>query len=307
MLPALSVVAVGMYFRFNPIRFAVAQSNVISAGDAVSGKVGGLFFLVNYLQVQNSVDSYASYWNLALNIGLLFTVLFVPYIILVVKGFFRNGVLNIWTGLLLVGSFGALVVPFSALQYWHRWMFMLVYPFTFYAVSGLARLRSKFREKRIGISGLLSSKISVVMLLLTFGLGAAYLATPVVMTYAGTSLPTLSGTYRYFSTAPNVPYEDVDGVVQAMGWLNSNMVSTSSVVLQSTFVDLGRLYLDNSHTIVSFENSVSSAVSMAVDRGFSRVYFVWWNVPLGWYGVSVPNSFVDVQDFGRISVYAYEV
>jgi hypothetical protein len=36
------------------------------------------------------------------------------------------------------------------------------------------------------------------------------------------------------------------------------------------------------------------------------VFFVWWNEPIGWYGISVPETFIRVQDFGRISVYVYE-
>ena len=110
-VPALSVSLIGMYLRFNPIRYVV-PSNVIGVGDTVSGKAGGLFFLVDYLQVQNSVDSYSSYASLALSVGLLFAVLFLPYLFLVVKGFFRNGLLSLWTGLLLVGAFGCLVIPF---------------------------------------------------------------------------------------------------------------------------------------------------------------------------------------------------
>ena len=144
------------------------------------------------------------------------------------------------------------------------------------------------------------------MVALTFALGFSYLLTPVFLTYGNTSLPTLTGTYRYFPTAPNVPYEDVEGVEQAMDWLDRNMDSNSDVILQHTFVTWGRLLLDQSHTIVSFENSVDSALSTTADHGFTRAYFVWWNVPLGWYDVTVPDEFVSVQDFGRISVYAYE-
>ena len=138
-LPALTVFLVGIGLRFFPISYAT-ETNVISAGDAVPAKVGGSFFLVNYLNIQSSVDSYASYFNLALSVGLLFAVLFLPYFFLVVKGFFSNGVLNLWTGLLVIGAFGCLVTPFVGLKYWHRWMFMLVYPFTFYAVKGFGRL-----------------------------------------------------------------------------------------------------------------------------------------------------------------------
>jgi hypothetical protein len=304
-LPALTVFLVGMVLRVFPVSYST-ETNVISAGDAVPAKVGGLSFLVDYLHIHSSVDSYASYLNLALSVGLLFAVLFLPYIFLVLQGFFRNGILNLWTGLLLVGAFGCLLTPFAALQYWHRWMFMLVYPFTFYAVNGVGRLLSKFREKNTRFSSWFSDRKAATMVLLTFSLGIAYLATPVLMVYTNASVPVVTGTYLYFSTSPTVPYEDVNSVVDAMSWLNDHLDTISCVALQHAFLRWGELYLDKTHTIVHFEADVDSAVNTGLENGFSSVFFVWWNEPIGWYGISVPESFVRVQDFGRISVYVYE-
>ena len=304
-LPALIVFLVGMGLRFFPVSSA-AETNVIGAGDAVGAKVGGLSFLVDYLHIQSSMDSYSSYFNLVLSVGLLFAVLFLPYLLLIVKGFFRNGVLNLWMGLLLVGAFGCLLTPFAALQYWHRWMFMLVYPFTFYAVNGFGRLLNRFREKNIHFSSWFSDRKASTMILLTFSLGIAYLATPLLMVHTNASVPVVSGTYLYFSTSPTVPYEDVNSVVEAMSWLNDHLDAVSCVALQHAFLRWGELYLDKSHTIVHFEVDVDSAVNTALDNGFSNVFFVWWNEPIGWYGISVPESFARVQDFGRISVYVYE-
>ncbi len=47
-------------------------------------------------------------------------------------------------------------------------------------------------------------------------------------------------------------------------------------------------------------------MNVALNHGFESVFFVWWNQPIGWYGVSVPDYFVESQDFDRISVYFYE-
>ncbi len=304
-LPALTVFLVGMGLRFFPVSYAT-ETNVIHAGDAVAAKVGGFSFLVDYLHVQSSVDSYASYSHLALSVALLFAVLFLPYLFLTVKGFFRNGLLDLWTGLLLIGAFGCLVTPFAALQYWHRWMFMLVYPFTFYAVKGFGRLLSKLREKNVQFSSCFFDRKAATTVLLTFSLGIAYLATPLLMVYANASVPDVSGTCLYFSNSPTVPYEDVESVVEAMGWLNDNLDAASCVALQHAFLRWGELYLDKSHSIVHFEVDVDSAVSSGFENGFSSVLFVWWNEPIGWYGISVPESFASVQDFGRISVYVYE-
>jgi hypothetical protein len=303
-LPALSVFAIGMYLRFNPIRYTVT-SNVIGVGDTVSGKAGGVFFLVDYLHVQNSVDSYSSYFSLAGSVLVLFAFLFLPYLFLVAKGFFKNGILNFWTGLLLVGSFGCLIVPFSAIEYWHRWMFMLVYPFTFYAVLGLSRLWKMFPKTSLALPSWPFNKKTSAMVLLTFYFGLAYLTTPIMMPKTGVSVASLSQNYLYFSDSPTVPYEDVENVVQAMHWLNKNVDAASCVALQHAFLNWGTLYLDKAQTIVHFDNDVNLAVTTALEHDFTRVYFVWWNTPIGWYHVSVPQNLVSVQDFGRISIYVY--
>jgi hypothetical protein len=120
------------------------------------------------------------------------------------------------------------------------------------------------------------------------------------------SVSSFSGISLYFSASPTVPYEDLNGVVQSMNWLNENLDADSCVALQHAFLRWGELYLDESHAIVHFEIGVDSAVNTAFEYGFSSVFFVWWNEPIGWYGISVPESFVRVQDFGRISVYTYE-
>jgi hypothetical protein len=305
-LPAMFVFVIGIVLRSYQVQNA-PTTNIIGAGDTFDAKVGGLFFLVNYLNVNNSVDAYANYWALALNVALLFVVLFLSYLFFVVRGFFRNDVLDFWTALLLVGAFGCLVIPFFALDLWHRWMFMLAYPFTFYAVNGLRKVSSKFREGKTRFSLNMLSKKAMSMVLITFVLGCIYLATPILMTHTGASLPSKTLTSKYFSVGPSLPYEDVDGVKQAMSWLDGQMTTVSSVILQYSFLFWGQLYLDKSHTIVYFDINADAAVNNALNHSFSTIFFIWWNQPIGWYEISVPNGFVSVQDFGRISVYEYEI
>ena len=302
--PALAVFLAGVYLRIFPVRYVV-ESNVINAGDTVSPRPFGLFFLVDYFGVRSAVDYYASYLDLAFSVFVLFCLLYLPYLFLVWKGFFRHGVLSIWTGLLLVGAFGCLVVPFCALEYWHRWMFMLVYPFTFYAVNGLKGVVGGFNGGGFGFSFRFVDGKVKGMLLLTVFLGGVYLATPVLMSTVNVGIFALNPVNRVFSFAPTVPYEDVDGVVEAMEWLNQNMGGDSCVVLQHAFLWWGKLYLGDGHVIVHFENDVGSALDSVFEHGFSRAYFVWWNQPIGWYGVTVPEGFVRLRDFGRISVYEF--
>ncbi|MGD6810762.1 MAG: hypothetical protein ACQCN3_13780 [Candidatus Bathyarchaeia archaeon] len=303
LLPSASIFIVGIFLRINPLHYGTT-SNIIPAGDVVTG-TSGLFFLTDYLQVQNSMDYYSSYWTLALNVIVLFVILFVPYIYLVKSGYFKNSILTAWTILLLIGAFGCLVTPFFALEYWHRWMFMLVYPFTFYAINGFARMVGKSLAGKTFLSAFFSNKKASGMILLTVCLGVAYLFTPLTMMYANKSVPNVTGTQVYFSTDPAVPYQDEQNVILAMDWINLNAHPNSCIILQHHFLQYGKLFVSNSKSIIHYEIDIDQAVSKASELGFNTFYYVWWNTPIGWNETPVPTDFVSIANFGRISVYSY--
>ena len=309
-LPALAVFLFSIFLYTLQVS-NIAETNIIETSETVAIHPGGLFFLVNYLSINSSVDHYSNYWSLFFSVGTLFVVLYLPYFYFVVKGFFRNSIMSFWSGLLLIGAFGCLVTPFCALDYWHRWMFMLVYPLTFYAVNGFSLLKSKLSSKTSNFSFCFPCKKAAAMILFTLSIGVAYLATPVWLnhaniSYSDPSVPLLIDISHYFSTSPTVPYEDVNSVTEAMSWLDENLNEGSCVILHHAFVSWGKLYLGEAHSIVRFEVNVPAAIETALNHDFSHVYFVWWNVPIGWYGVSIPDKFVSMQDFGRISIYLYE-
>jgi hypothetical protein len=307
-LPAFLVFVGGMYLRLFPVSYespAVGPS-VVWAKDVNPQAFGSFPFFVNYVGISTAVDFYPSYLFLVLSVLALFALLYFSYVYLVWKGFFRNRVLDIWTGLLLIGSFGCVISPFFALQYWHRWMFMLVYPFTFYAVNGAKVLLDRFPTDRLRSRkfGIVKNKVSV-MILATIFLGAMYLATPVLMVRAGFGIHSLYPICVYFSSSPTVPYQDVDGTIQAVQWLEDNMQDGSCAVLQQAFVSWAGLYFQNSDYVVGYVNDVNLAVNLALQNGCQHVFFVCWNENVGWYGAYVPESFVELQKFGRISVFQY--
>jgi hypothetical protein len=92
-----------------------------------------------------------------------------------------------------------------------------------------------------------------------------------------------------------------------MHWLDENMGNDSFVILHHALLPWGRLYLDKSRVMVEYYDNVDAAVDVGLDRGFAHAFCVWWGEPIGWYNFSLPQSFVGVQDFDRISVYVYEV
>ncbi len=301
-LPALAVLSAKLLLLVFPIKFEGPPSNLISTGET---SVGRSLFFVNYFLVNDPAYSYSSYWSLLFEVALLFAFLYLPILFLVWKGYFRNDVLSLWLGLLLVGAFGCLVTPFFALDFWARWMFMLVYPFTFYAVYGLFRiLRSS--NVRGHLVNRVSRGLAKVGLAVLFVLGCGYLVIPLLVKTENVGIiPT--DISLHISSAPTPCYEDVDGVIKTMEWLDANMDGDSFVVLYHVFVPWGRLYLDQSHLMVHFVQEAETAVELGFDRGFTCSYFVWWNEPHAWYPGSVPEGFVSVQDFDRISVYVYEV
>jgi len=183
-------------------------------------------------------------------------------------------------------------------------MFMLVYPFTFYAVNGLETLLGKRNRGNLQLGTKKMSGKMKGVILLTVLLGGFYLAIPVLMNNINVgnfSTPVSN----YFSSAPTVPYQDVDGVVQAMLWLDESMNNHSCVILHHAFREWGSLYLDKSHAIVVFESDAELALSKALEHGFSCVYLVWWNQNVGWYDITFPDGFEELQNFGRISVFEY--
>ena len=183
-------------------------------------------------------------------------------------------------------------------------MFMLVYPFTFYATNGLSKLLGVYR-RGVGRFGGLMRKAVFGMLGVTVLLGCVYLATPVLMNTVKVGVFYLPNVSAHFSSAPAVPYQDVDNTVQAVSWLNANKDENACVVVNLVFTHWDRLYLDKSCARVQFWNDADLALDDALDRGYGSVYFVWWNTDIGWYDVSVPNKFVSVRDFGRISVFEF--
>jgi hypothetical protein len=304
-LPAAVVFLASVYFTVVPPQIEVA-TNVISTVQPVS-RPAGLFFLADYFAASRS-GVYVSYFDLASQVLSVFIVLYLLCLPLVCVGFFRDDVLDVWTLFLACASFSCLVVPFLALDAWDRWLLLLVYPFTFYAVRGvIAVFRSAGGAVRPACDWLQWMKVSKVttvtllsgMILLT----SCYIGTTLQSdNYVVFSVPTIS---RYFSVAPIVPLEDVADTVEVMEWLDGNMNDGSCVLVHSTFLSWARLGLDGDHVILKYSSDVDEALSVANTYGFRPVYLVWWAESIGWYWFSVPSDFTPVYVSGRMATFQY--
>lgn len=309
--PALCLFLGRIFLIMFPVSYSVPGPNVIMAYQTAGHYTGALFFFTNYLGVSDTVQSYSSYLVLFSNVVSLFVLLFLVVSPLILIGFFRDRVLDSWVGLLLVGGFGALVVPWFALDLWSRWMLMLVYPFTFYVVNGIGRVAHagglSVSPSWRRLNWLKVSKRAVKgLLVVSFCLGLVFMACPLLSGRFGlVGLPTTVNYVPSTMQSNSLPLVDVDNTVEALKWVNARMDGSSAFLAQDAFYWWSRLYLNDTHAIVYFENDFDGAIRAAYLHGFSTVYFVWWNANIGWYGINVPSYFAPLKDFGRISVYSY--
>ncbi|UCE16004.1 MAG: hypothetical protein JSV12_09190 [Candidatus Bathyarchaeota archaeon] len=309
--PALIIFLTSVYLILFPVPFHV-ETNIITVNDTLNPSSGKLFFLVDYLNVVSPIEHYPTYLDLVSRVFTLFSILYLLWLPLVFVGFFTDKVLNGWTVLLLVGSFNSLITPFFALELWFRWMFMLVYPFTFYAVNAIQKVlesQSKgvapsFRWMnwmKVSRRGVLGISLSTVLL------GTLFMATPLFFGRFGVfSIPNINTYFPSTMLHNTVPLQDVKSTIQVMEWLNTNMIDGSCVVLLDAFQRWSDLYLDKKHTVVSFTIDMEKALNVALKHGFDPIYLIWWRENIGWYGgLTVPSYFESIFSSERISIFKY--
>jgi hypothetical protein len=304
-IPAL-IIFFGNFFLISPYPRPL-EGNIIRLADSVWAHPGGLFFLTDYLRVSTPIESYTSYFELFSHVSSLFILLYVVLLPLVAVGYFKDRLLGSWNFLLLAGSFSCLIVPFSALLLWGRWMLMLVFPLTFFAVNGLCKV-AKFGEA-FSVSRFLSwfkltRKVGIGLSLLSLVVGALFISWPLVEGKFG--IIGWGSTFKYVPStmqSSSVPLRDTKGTIEAYDWLNSHMTDDSSLLVHDVFEFWTMLYLDEGHTAILFDSDLVAASNRAVEEGFESAYFVWWNQDIGWYNLRLLNDWVSVFDSGRISVY----
>jgi hypothetical protein len=296
-----------VYLIMFPVHVHV-ETNVVDINDTVHSSPGGLFFLVNYLNISDAVQYHPTYLHLVFHVLSLFSVLYLISLPLVFVGFFRNQFLSGWVLFLLVGSFNPLITPFCALDEWIRWMFMLVYPFSFYAANGIVKvLESRDQRGLYPDMGWLKwmklSRRTITGILLCIGLlGVLFIG----VRYGDGGFLYLPSTISYFPSTMlhnSVPLQDVTGTVQVMKWLNEHMDYGSAVLVHHVFLSWASLYLDKKDVVIHYTKDAQMALDTALQHGFSPVYLVWWNEKTQWYSITVPRNFVPIFGSGRIYVF----
>ena len=304
-LPAV-LLFMGNLFYVSPFAISI-NPNLVRLDDSVYAHPAGLFFLTDYLRVSTPIESYGNYFELFFDVGSLFVLLYALVLPLVCVGYFKDKVLGSWTLLLLIGGLGCLVVPFAGLLLWGRWMLMLIFPFTFFAVNGLWNVTKSLRGVSIfRFIGWLkvTRNIGVCLALVSIIFGVLFMAFPLVDGKYG--VVGWGGTFKYVPStmqASSVPLRDTEGVIEAYSWLNNNMGVDSSLLVHDVFEFWTLLYLDQNHVAYVFDWDLEAAANSAVADGYECAYFVWWNEDIGWYNLRWSADWVSVFDSGRISVF----
>ena len=180
-------------------------------------------------------------------------------------------------------------------------MDMLVYPFTFYAVNGIFRLFRLRCRRGFRLGGIF---LACSVLMLTVLSGFAFMT----VRYENGGPFYSPYTIAYFPSTMlhnTVLLQDVDGTVKAFEWLNDHMDNRSVVLVQHALLGWALSYLDGKLHILYYVKDLKSALTLSSELGFNKVYLVWWGVNIGWYGLEVPDSFVPIHSFDRISIFKY--
>ena len=248
--------------------------------------------------------------------GYTFLLIYPLLIPLIPIGIFRNGILASWTLASLGMGFSWIIYPQLALANWSRLLFLLVYPFAFYAAKGAHRLVNLIELEWFRLR--MNRWISLLkpLLLLTLITPHAALAWG-FMTYS-TENP-----YPYFNNpylwkphggaipssmlSNTAPLSDTPHIIQALTILNSEMDNSSALLVHEAFLGYAHLYLDRDRNIIPYgKGKPVEAAKAAYKKGYRQIYLIWWSPGLGWHPPEPDlTHFAPRLRSGRIIIYLY--
>lgn len=231
-----------------------------------------------------------TYLGVLLDVFSIFTVCFLPLLPFVVKGFKRDNLLDPMLAWLLLGSFSAVVIPWFALPGYQRWLILLVFPFSVYAVIGFERFQL-FSEHRVRM--LTAIILSFMVLGVGYSTGAfSYVVLP--SSWVPTNL-----------VQSSIAWDQIDDVKGALWWLDENAVANSYVLAEERFYGWTLIYLKRANNDVevmpySAGSSPTPALEKALADGFNWVYLIW-------YTDSNFKNFNVVYSQNSISIFRYGI
>jgi hypothetical protein len=220
----------------------------------------------------------------------IFAVCFLPLLPFVVKGFKRDKLLDPMLGWLLLGSLSVVAIPWFAIPGYQRWLILLVFPFSVYAIRGFERFRL-FNKDNFG------KLVAVLLVFMVSGVGYSsgmfsYVLLP--NSWVPTNLVQSSIGWNHV--------EDVKGVLR---WLDENAVANSSVLAEERFYGWTLIYMkraNNDVEVISYgaNSPPDPTLKKALSDGFRWVYLIW-------YTDSSLTDFELIHSQNSVSIFQYRL
>jgi len=240
--------------------------------------------------VSDGQYAWSSYLRAVQDVASIFAVCYLLLLPFVVKGFRRDKMFDPLVVWLLLGSFSVIVSPWLAVTGYQRWLMLLVFPFSVYAVRGFERFhlfgRSSFRNL-----------MTVLLVFLVVGVGYSssvfsYVVLP--NSWVPTNL-----------VQSSIAWNQVDDVKGVLRWLDENAVFNSSILAEERFYGWTLIYLkranDDVNVIPYRANSLPQpALERALDDGFRWIYLIW-------YTDSDLENFQVKKSLNNVSIFQYNL
>ncbi len=239
---------------------------------------------------------FTSYSDMAANtLGfLVFCYLpLLPLVLLGAKHFGGNLQIKAWVFWILIALSSALISPNAFIPGLHRWTLMLTYPLAFYATEAITRLKMNVY------------RIAAGLMFATLTLGFIALPNETPFPYY-TLFPYYVPTSMLQNTVSSMDSKDT---VNALQWLRNNMHDGARLLAHDAFYGWSLLIFNRSQVVsIGYESPEKMAQETVQNGSVHQLYLIWWTNGNGWHGQpTVPSSFVEVYESGRIAVYTYKL
>jgi len=264
-----------------------------------------LFFLFLYANLKYGVlgpsfapmdpllFEFSSYQDIVVNTVGFLVYSYLPMLPLAIMGikYLKNLQIKLWLLLCLSSVVLPVIFPSSFLWWGYRWTLMLVYPFSFYVMEALMRLKlNVFRWIFASI---------LTILTLGFILMPSNCAFPYYVLFPN---------YIPSSMLQNtVPLRDCRDVTNSLVWFKNNIGGDGRLLVHEAFYGWAFTVLNEDQIIpYSYDYPEKIAQKMFQD-GYNQLYLIWWINGSGWHGrPTVPYPFDEIYRSGEIAIYAYK-
>jgi hypothetical protein len=178
----------------------------------------------------------------------------------------------------------------------YRWILLLTYPLSFYAVEGLFAIKCNWYK--------IVYKLAVGFIIALLSIGFLVLPNSGALDYFG-SYPTYIPKSMLQNT---IQLSDCQDTTNALLWAQDNIPGNGYLLVHEAFYGWARLVFDNSSRLKPyfFGNLTAETNTLHENNPISPIYIIWWVNGSGWYGQpSVPTAFKELYHSGNIAIYQY--